>query len=233
MLDPTMHRVIAHSLVPLLILSCTTETRRPAANAGSCQNGAWGCGNQQGPNGPYQGPYGPSQSNYPGNQSSYPSNAAPASNPNTATQPTYGQQPTYPQGNVTTPPPNAGASTVLNPPPFAGYDPISGGDVQFLTNRTTAVVAELIGNLDATTQSRVRNIPVVYDSNVAEVNAYASCARSGKSAVTVTAGLELVAAHLAEAQAVDELYGTRRVDDYVAMVARNQRPGKPVLAPAP
>lgn len=224
-----MHRVIAHALLPLSILSCTTETRRPAATAGACPNGAWGCGNQQGPSGPYQGPYATNPSNYPTSQTGYPASGAPTGNPNTATQPTYGQQPTYPQN--TTPPANTGANTVLNPPPFTGYDPISGGDVQFLTNRTTSVVAELIGNLDATTQSRVRNIPIVYDSNVAEVNAYASCARSGKSAVTVTTGLELVAAHLAEAQAVDELYGTRRVDDYITLVARNQRPDQPVLAP--
>jgi hypothetical protein len=226
MLRAIMHRVIVSTLVPLLFLGCTTETRRPAANATTCQNGAWGCGNQQPPNGQY--PYGANQSNYPTTQPGY--NGYP---PNTTTggptAPTYTQQPTYTQNPSTTAP--TFSNTVLNPPPFSGYDPISGGDLQYLTNRTTGVIAELISYLDATTQARVRNIPIVYDSNAAEVNAYASCARSGKSAVTLTNGLELVVAHLAEAQAVDELYGTRRVDDYISLVAKNQRSGQIVVAP--
>jgi hypothetical protein len=121
--------------------------------------------------------------------------------------------------------------TNLDPPPFYGFDPISSGTLQFLNNRSTQVVGELIANLDTTTQGRVRNIPIVYDPNVAEVNAYASCTQSGKAAVTVTNGLELAAAHLAEAQAVDELYGSRRVDDYISLVAKNQKQGQIVIAP--
>jgi len=226
-----MHRVIAYSLVPLLVLGCTTDTRPPAANAGTCQNGTWGCGNQQAPNnGAYSTPYGTNQPNYSTPQqgnNGYPPNAAPASNTNY--QPT---QPTYTQTTTPTAPSNLTVPTTLDPPPFSGYDPISTGDVQYLANRTTSVVGELINNLDATTQSRVRNIPIVFDPNLAEVNAFASCAQSGKAAVTVTNGLELVAAHLAEAQAVDEIYGTRNVDNYIAYVAKNQRKGQTVLAPA-
>jgi hypothetical protein len=119
----------------------------------------------------------------------------------------------------------------LDPPPFYGFDPISSGSLQFLNGRSTQVVSELIANLDATTQGRVRNIPIVYDPNASEVNAYASCAQSGKSAVTVTNGLELLAAHLAEAQAVDDLYGSRRVDDYIRLVVQYQQQGQMVVAP--
>jgi hypothetical protein len=119
----------------------------------------------------------------------------------------------------------------LNPPPFSGYDPIALGTVQFLTNRSSQVVGEIIANLDPTSQGRVRNIPIVYDQNASEVNAFASCTQSGKAAVTVTIGLELVAAHLAEAQAVDELYGTHCVDDYIKLVAQNQKRGQIIVSP--
>jgi hypothetical protein len=227
MIRAIMHRVIAYSLVPLLILGCTTETRRPVANASNCQNGTWGCGSQQPVNnGAYSTPYGTNQPNYATPQqgnTGYPSNTPPTNNSNYPAQPTYAQ--------TSTAPTTTAIATALNPPPFAGYDPISTGDVQYLANRTTSVVGELINNLDSTTQSRVRNIPIVFDSNLAEVNAYASCAESGKAAVTVTNGLELVAAHLAEAQAVDEIFGTRNVDNYIAYVAKNQRSGQTVLAP--
>jgi hypothetical protein len=184
------------------------ETRRPP-NAGSCQGA--GCG-QPPPNGAYGSPSYPTQPNY----TNAPNNA------NGNNQTTYNQ----------TTAPAVASPAGLNPPPFAGYDPISTGDLQYLTNRTTSVVAELINSLDSGIQARVRNIPIIYDTNTAEVNAYASCTRSGKAAVTVTNGLELVAAHLAEAQAVDELYGTRRVDDYINLIAKNQKQGQPVLAPA-
>ncbi len=148
----------------------------------------------------------------------------PSQPPPTATAPAI-QQPASAVPAAGTGQPN------LSPPPFSGYDPISFGDLLFLTNRSTQVVGELIANLDSTTQGRVRNIPIVYDPNVSEVNAFASCTQSGKAAVTVTNGLELVAAHLAEAQAVDELYGSRRVNDYIQLVAQNQKPGQIVVSP--
>jgi len=219
-----------YALVTMLALGCTTQPRRPAANASNCQNGAWSCGGQPVPTGPYSGPS--ASYPYPTAQPSYPSNSATTGGTNYPTaQPTYTQPSTSPPSTSSPTPPNTASSTVLNPPPFPGYDPISAGDLQYLTNRTTNVIAELIGNLDGTTQGRVRSIPIVFDANPAEVNAYASCTRSGKAAVTLTHGLELVVAHLAEAQAVDELYNTRRVDAYIALVASQQRSGQVVVAP--
>ena len=208
-------------VISLLSVACASERPRPAAPP-PCANGAWGCNSA--PNyGPYNNPnYGPPPPNY----SNYPAGSTGANN-----APAYPAQPS-PAGPVFQPAPVPGTGqTILNPPPFSGYDPIAGGSLQFLSNRSTQVVAELIGNLDATTQGRVRNIPIVYDPNASEVNAYASCTQSGKAAVTVTNGLELVAAHLAEAQAVDDVFGQRRVDDYIKFVAQYQKEGQPVLPP--
>jgi hypothetical protein len=170
---------------------------------------------------PNYGTYNPNYGQPPPNYSNSPTAA-----PGTYGNPPYASQP----GPVTQPVPAQNA-TGLNPPPFSGYDPIASGALQFLNNRSTQVVAELIANLDSTTQGRVRNIPIVYDTNASEVNAYASCTQSGKSAVTVTNGLQLVAAHLAEAQAVDDVFGTRHVDDYIQYIAKYQKQGQPVLAP--
>ena len=204
-------------LVTVFLVACASDPPRNPASAPPCGNATWGCAGQPAPN-PY---YGPSQPNYTG------SNNAPG--PYT--------QPTNPGGSTTQPttiPPTqvpTTAPSTLDPPPFSGFDPISAGSLPFLTNRSGQVVSELIANLDSTTQSRIRNIPIVYDSNLSEVNAYASCTQSGKAAVTATSGLELVIAHLAEAESVDEIFGTRRVDDYIKYVAQNQKQGQPVLAP--
>ncbi len=197
-------------LVSLALLGCGSSSPRPAAAPPP----------SYGPNPPN---YGPAPTGY------NPPMSAPNANGPYATQaPTVG--PTGQQ--QATPSPSSGViQTALDPPPFGVFDPISSGTLQFLNNRSTQVVGELIANLDTTTQSRVRNIPIVYDPNASEVNAFASCTQSGKSAVTVTNGLELVLAHLAEAQAVDELYGSRRVDDYIQLVAQNQKQGQTVVAP--
>lgn len=211
-----MNLARASVLTCLLTSACAESSPRPAAPP-PCANGAWGCNSPPPTYGSYNPNYGPPPPNY---------SNPPAGNYGT---PPYASQPA-PAGPVNQPVP-AAAPTALNPPPFSGFDPIAAGSLQFLNNRSTQVVAELIANLDATTQGRVRNIPIVYDPNPSEVNAYASCTQSGKSAVTVTNGLELVAAHLAEAQAVDDVFGTRHVDDYIKFVAQYQKEGQPVLVP--
>lgn len=177
-----------------------------------------------GPYAPNNGPPQPGYANYPP--------GAPYNNP--AAYPAQ-----TPQGQVAAPPvqqypptqTSAGGVPLLNPPPFSGYDPIASADLQFLSNRAYQVAGELISNLDQTTQGRVRNIPIVNDPNPSEVNAYASCTQSGKPAVTVTNGLVLVTAHLAEAQAIDDIFGSHRVDDYIKLVAQNQKQGQVVVAP--
>jgi hypothetical protein len=64
------------------------------------------------------------------------------------------------------------------------------------------------------------------------VNAFAACS-NGKAAMAITDGLLDISAHLAQAKATDEIFGTQKLDPYITMIAQNQRPGQPIVHPAP
>jgi len=158
---------------------------------------------QQGP-GPYAGGYG-APPNGPG---APPANAPPGTPPGA-------------------PPPPAA------PAPPVAYDPINTVDIAFLRGRAQAVIGELINALDTAYRDRVRSIPFAFDDEVGEVNAYAACTREGKALMAITDGLLDIQAHLAQAKANDEIFGTRKVDEYCRFIARNQRPKAPVVRPPP
>ncbi len=150
-------------------------------------------------------------------------------------QPPYGQpgyqgqpqpgQPGYVQPAPTAPPPSAPTGPVAN-------DPINFVDIAFLRNRAQIVMTDLIAALDPGKQSRVKGIPLVVDDTPGEVNAFAGCI-NGRSMMAITDGLLDIEAHLAQAQASDELFGTRKVDEYIAFLAKNQRPKSPIVQPPP
>jgi hypothetical protein len=159
----------------------------------------------------------------------------------------YPQQPgVYPQPGTYTP----GAAPVATTPPAPGapvapaipaqpalppvlIDPINQVDIGFLRGRAQTVMAELVQNLPAAQRARVQNIPLIVDDEVGEVNAFAACTREGKSAMAISDGLLDIQAHLSQAQATDELFGSRKVDEYVRLIAQNQRPKTPIVRPAP
>jgi hypothetical protein len=116
-------------------------------------------------------------------------------------------------------------------PPVA--DPINNVDLPFLRAEATGILAELVAALPPLQHSRVAAIPIVVDSTPGEVNAFATCSKSGRSAMAITDGLLEIQAFLARARAHDEMAGTRKVDEYIALIARNQRPKQPVVRPAP
>jgi hypothetical protein len=117
------------------------------------------------------------------------------------------------------------------PAPFAGPDPINNVDFVFLRAEASGILAELVAALPPLQQGRVANIPLVVDSTPGEVNAFAACTETGRAAMAVTDGLFDIQAHLARARAHDELAGTRKVDEYIAFIARHQRPKAPVVRP--
>jgi hypothetical protein len=119
------------------------------------------------------------------------------------------------------------------PLPPVAYDPITAVDLGYLRNQAQATMSELVQNLPPLQQSRVRGIPLVPDDEVGEVNAFAACTREGKSLMAVSDGMLDVTAHLAQARAIDEMFGMRKVDEYIAFVARHQRPKSPVVRPPP
>ncbi len=119
-------------------------------------------------------------------------------------------------------------------PPVAvpgGIDPINAVDVQYLRGRAVAILGELVANLPAAQQARVQGIPLITDSTVGEVNAFASCTRDGKTAMAITDGLLDIQAHLSQARAIDDLFGQRKADEYIRFIAQNQRPKTPIVRP--
>lgn len=149
--------------------------------------------------------------------------------------PPYGQTPA-PGAAPTAPPAATSAPTAAPAVPSAPaapvpFDPINTIDVNFLRGRALAVLGELVANLPQPQQGKVQGIPLITDSTVGEVNAFATCTRDGKTAMAITDGLLDIQAHLAQARAIDELFGSRKVDEYVRFIAQNQRPKAPIAQP--
>ncbi|MBX3182491.1 MAG: M48 family metalloprotease [Polyangiaceae bacterium] len=111
-------------------------------------------------------------------------------------------------------------------------DPINLVDIGFLRSRAQSIIAELTAALEPSKQARVRGIPLLVDDTPGEVNAFAGCI-NGRSMMAITDGLLDIESHLAQARANDELFGTRKVDEYIAFLAQHQRPGQPIVRPAP
>lgn len=102
----------------------------------------------------------------------------------------------------------------------------------WLRQQTMAIHRELVQALPNAERARVASIPLVFDPTPGEVNAFAACV-DGKALMAVTDGMLDIAAHLAETQAIDEVFGTRKLDEYISLVAHNQRENAPVVRPPP
>jgi len=167
----------------------------------------YGAPQSYGPAQPYpQQPYGPSPA---------PGYGAPApAPPNTA--PNYA--PGVPQPNAPTPS-VAGAQ-----------DPITNTDVGWLRQHTASLMQELVGVLPDVARQRVQSIPLAVDDTPGEVNAFAAC-NKGAAVMVITDGLLDISAHLAQARANDDIFGTRKVDDYIKFIAQTQKPNRPITPP--
>ena len=166
------------------------------------------------------GQYPPGQ--YPQNQyppGQYPQNQYPPGQYPPGTQP--------PPANAVPPAPVGALPTVpvLN-------DPINAADIVFLRQRAQTVLGELVAALAPAQQSRVQGIPLIVDDEPGEVNAFAACS-GGKAAMAISDGLLDISAHLAQAKANDEIFGTQKLDPYIGLIAQHQRPGQPIVRPAP
>lgn len=152
--------------------------------------------------------------------------------------------PNYPPGAWG--PPGTPASTAPPPAPGAGggagpggysaaglTDPINRGDLGFLRARAQTLYAELNAALGAGPRSRMAGIPLVVDDSASDVNAFAACTSTGKSLIAVTDGLFLVGGYLSRCAATDDVFGTRKTDEFIRFVAQNQRPDQPLAIPGP
>jgi hypothetical protein len=158
-------------------------------------------------------------------------------------QPGYGQPPPYgapPQAQYNPPPqaqysPPPQAPPVVQPPTpvpsIAGaQDPITNTDVAWLRQHTGALMQELIAALPDVAKQRVQGIPLAIDDTPGEVNAFAAC-NKGAAVMVVTDGLLDISAHLAQARANDDVFGSRKVDDYIRFNAQTQKPNRPITPP--
>jgi hypothetical protein len=116
-------------------------------------------------------------------------------------------------------------------PSVAGaQDPITNTDVSWLRQRTASLMQELIGVLPDVARQRVQSVPLAVDDTPGEVNAFAAC-NKGAAVMVVTDGLLDIIAHLAQARANDDVFGTRKVTDYINFIASNQKPNRPIMPP--
>lgn len=114
-----------------------------------------------------------------------------------------------------------------------GDDPIARADIAYQRQRVNAVLAELIAALDQSSRARVEHLPLTFDADQNNVNAFASCSKTGKATIAITDGMLVLTAYLAQLKATDEVTGSHHLDDYVARVAKYQRENSPPIAPDP
>ena len=84
-----------------------------------------------------------------------------------------------------------------------------------------SIIAEDTAALAPENQARVRGIPLVFDPNPFEINAYAACDEHGSPGIVGTEGLLEAIDAIAQTRATDELYGTRTYEQYTAAVMPN------------
>jgi hypothetical protein len=168
-------------------------------------------------------------------------NTPPAQPPPSAPPPGYGQPYAYPPGYGPPPaynrPPPYGPAPgpqqaplpgVAQQPPPSAPPPLSARPLlgplrgaQAWQGEVRAVVRELVANLPAQNQARVVNVPLVFDPNPNEINAYATCDDNGSPFVAGTEGLLEAVDAMAQTRAADELYGTQTYEAYInAVVSR-------------
>ncbi len=145
-------------------------------------------------------------------QTSYPASAPPAYAPPASPYPSP-----YPAPVASYPAPSA---ATVAPPPAIASRPLLAPLIGSLAwqAETRAVLAEDVAALTPDNQARVRGIPLVFDPNPYEINAYAACDPQGNPGIVGTEGLLEAIDAIAQTKATDELYGTRTYAQYLAAV---------------
>lgn len=89
-----------------------------------------------------------------------------------------------------------------------------------------------IDALSASNKAVVEKIPLLFEDNKEEVNAFAGCDDSGKTFVVVTAAMYQMLDLMAQTRATDETFGTGYYDEYIKELAKQQE-GKAQILPLP
>jgi hypothetical protein len=115
--------------------------------------------------------------------------------------------------------------------PNVNNDPLNALNQAWLRQSAQTILTELTRALPDVARSRVDGIPLVVDDTPGDVNAFAACS-DGRSLMAVTDGLLEIMAWLAMASAHDELFGTRKTDEYIGFIAQNLAPNRAIPRPA-
>jgi predicted Zn-dependent protease len=96
-----------------------------------------------------------------------------------------------------------------------------------------SVVAELVNALTATDRAKVKGIPLQIVDDAKDVNAFATCDKSGGAFVGITAPLLLIMARTSETRAFDETFGTGKYNELANGFASEVKAQKTVVGPGP
>jgi hypothetical protein len=137
--------------------------------------------------------------------------------------PAYSGAPPAAPGYAPAPTPVIAAPPGVIPPaatPASSARPLLGPIVGSVAwqGEVHAVVRELVANLSPANAARVATIPLVFDPNPNEINAFAGCDDNGAPFVAGTEGLLEAVDAIAETKATDELYGTQTYAAYINAV---------------
>jgi hypothetical protein len=144
-------------------------------------------------------------------------------------QPAYGATPQQVLQQGYGPAPQQGYGPTPMVAPLAA-DPINTVDMGYLRGTAQSVLGELVAALPPAAQAKVAGIPFRTDAKVGEVNAYAGC-EQGQPYMAITDALLQIEAYMAQLAAADEVFGTHKLDGYLQMMAKYQKPDQPIVTP--
>jgi hypothetical protein len=104
--------------------------------------------------------------------------------------------------------------------------------VPFMQGEATQMLNDEVAALAPNRKAKVQGIPLVFDLQTGEVNAFAGC-ENGAPFMAITIPLLRAAGHIAEAKASDEVFGTQRVDSYTQQAAAAINAGAAIPDPPP
>ena len=128
-----------------------------------------------------------------------------------------------------------GTPAVPNIPGLPGlklFSPTGALLMPVMKDEAKKIYQKEIDVLAASKKTQVEKIPLLFEDNKAEINAFAGCDDSGKTFVVVTAGMYQMLDLMAQTKATDETFGTGYYDEYIKELAKQQE-GKAQILPLP
>ena len=132
-------------------------------------------------------------------------------------------------------PPPGGTPAIPNIPGLPGiklFSPTGSLLMPAMKDEAKKIYQKEIDALSASRKTAVEKIPLLFEDNKEEINAFAGCDDSGKTFVVVTAGMYQMLDLMAQTRATDETFGTGYYDEYIKELAKQQE-GSAKILPLP